>query len=264
MSKKRSSNSSKKLKGIQTLTPAEQEAADIMKALKESKKMSKRQPGTGGSNEGTGNILGVPDESTCEADMVSEHFDRDDNVGDDNEETNPDPEEMLDYLCQFHLYGLKVNANMTSVRHMASLTGGLEERNSTSQTSWASDVKASQMSDAEFSVVICVKDSVLSILEKLNHLPRQTRSVFTRYQHMDRTDDLLLQEDLYDCPKQESKAMNHMVKNFSILSTILGMVTRKWYEVDKSEAKTSSLRSRKRLQIHEDLRSLGKLLLEEE
>ncbi|GJZ48453.1 hypothetical protein Tco_0602285 [Tanacetum coccineum] len=59
-----SSDSSKKLKGIQTLTPAEQEAADIMKALKESKKMSKRQPGTGGSNEGTGNILGVPDEST--------------------------------------------------------------------------------------------------------------------------------------------------------------------------------------------------------
>ncbi|GKC76697.1 hypothetical protein Tco_1127471, partial [Tanacetum coccineum] len=49
---------------IQTLTPTEQEAADIMKALKESKKMSKRQPGAGGSNEGTGNILGVPDEST--------------------------------------------------------------------------------------------------------------------------------------------------------------------------------------------------------
>ncbi|GJY39833.1 hypothetical protein Tco_0426197 [Tanacetum coccineum] len=64
VSKKRSSNSSKKLNGIQTLTPAKQEAADIMKALKESKKISKRQPGTGGSNEGTGNILGVPDEST--------------------------------------------------------------------------------------------------------------------------------------------------------------------------------------------------------
>ncbi|GJY70628.1 hypothetical protein Tco_0474331 [Tanacetum coccineum] len=77
---KRSSDSSKKLKGIQTLTPAEQEAADIMKALKESKKMSKRQPGTRGSNEGT--------------DVVSEHFDRDDNVGDDNEETKPDPEEI--------------------------------------------------------------------------------------------------------------------------------------------------------------------------
>ncbi|GJT22692.1 hypothetical protein Tco_0892629 [Tanacetum coccineum] len=119
VSKKRSSDSSKKLKGIQTLTPAEQEAADIMKALKESKKMSKRQPGTGGSNEGTGNILGVPDESTVvsrassegtgskpgvpdeeklilewEADVDSEHFDRDDNAGDDNEETKPDPEEI--------------------------------------------------------------------------------------------------------------------------------------------------------------------------
>ncbi|GKD33799.1 hypothetical protein Tco_1249308, partial [Tanacetum coccineum] len=52
------------LKGIQTLTLVEQEAADIMKALKESKKISKRQPGTGGSNERTGNILGLPDEST--------------------------------------------------------------------------------------------------------------------------------------------------------------------------------------------------------
>ncbi|GKF58085.1 hypothetical protein Tco_0171622, partial [Tanacetum coccineum] len=49
-------DSSKKLKGIQTLTPAEQEDADIMKALKESKKMNKRQPGTGGSNEGTGKL----------------------------------------------------------------------------------------------------------------------------------------------------------------------------------------------------------------
>ncbi|GJX04959.1 hypothetical protein Tco_0190875 [Tanacetum coccineum] len=72
VSKKRSSDSSKKLKGIQTLTPAEQEAADIMKALKESKKISKRQPGTGGSNEGTGNILGVPDESTVVSRASSE------------------------------------------------------------------------------------------------------------------------------------------------------------------------------------------------
>ncbi|GKG21480.1 hypothetical protein Tco_0384075, partial [Tanacetum coccineum] len=81
---------------------SEQEAADIMKALKKSKKMSKRQPGTGGSNERTGNILGVPDESIVvsrassegteeklilewEADVDNEHFDRDDNAGDDNE-----------------------------------------------------------------------------------------------------------------------------------------------------------------------------------
>ncbi|GJU09069.1 hypothetical protein Tco_1125499 [Tanacetum coccineum] len=72
VSKKRSSDSSKKFKGIQTLTPAKQEAADIMKALKESKKMSKRQARTGGSNEGTGNILGVPDESTVVSRASSE------------------------------------------------------------------------------------------------------------------------------------------------------------------------------------------------
>nr|GEZ17250.1 hypothetical protein [Tanacetum cinerariifolium] len=35
-----------------------------MQALKESKKTSKRQPGTGGSSEGTGRILGVLDKST--------------------------------------------------------------------------------------------------------------------------------------------------------------------------------------------------------
>ncbi|GJX73790.1 hypothetical protein Tco_0312385 [Tanacetum coccineum] len=53
-----------KLKGVQSLTPEEQEAADTMQALKESKKTSRRQPGTGGSSEGTGRIPGVPDEST--------------------------------------------------------------------------------------------------------------------------------------------------------------------------------------------------------
>ncbi|GJX28826.1 hypothetical protein Tco_0236905 [Tanacetum coccineum] len=119
VSKKRSSDSSKKLKGIQTLSPAEQEVADIMKALKESKKTSKRHPRTGGSNEGTGNIPGVPDESTVvsrassegtgykpgvpdeehlilewEANVDSEHSDRDDNAKDDNEETESDPEEI--------------------------------------------------------------------------------------------------------------------------------------------------------------------------
>nr|GFC83833.1 hypothetical protein [Tanacetum cinerariifolium] len=39
-------------------------AIDIMQALKESKKTSRRQPSTGGSSEGTGRIPGVLDEST--------------------------------------------------------------------------------------------------------------------------------------------------------------------------------------------------------
>ncbi|GJX08552.1 hypothetical protein Tco_0196484 [Tanacetum coccineum] len=61
--KKVSSDSSQKLKGVQSLTPEEQEATDTMQALKESKKTSRRQPGIGGSSEGTGRIPGVPDES---------------------------------------------------------------------------------------------------------------------------------------------------------------------------------------------------------
>ncbi|GJY20046.1 hypothetical protein Tco_0392612 [Tanacetum coccineum] len=48
---------------------------DIMQALKESKKISRRQPGIGGSNEGTGSKAGVPDESTVVSDTSSEGTD---------------------------------------------------------------------------------------------------------------------------------------------------------------------------------------------
>ncbi|GJZ12677.1 hypothetical protein Tco_0547907 [Tanacetum coccineum] len=61
--KSKPATSKTKLKGAPSLTLEEQEAVDIMQALKESKKTSKRQPGTGGSNEGTGTIPGVPNES---------------------------------------------------------------------------------------------------------------------------------------------------------------------------------------------------------
>ncbi|GKC89821.1 hypothetical protein Tco_1150470, partial [Tanacetum coccineum] len=63
VSKKVSSDPSQKLKGVQSLTLEEQEATDTMQALKESKKTSRRQPGTGGSSKGTGRIPVVPDES---------------------------------------------------------------------------------------------------------------------------------------------------------------------------------------------------------
>ncbi|GJS92324.1 hypothetical protein Tco_0774960 [Tanacetum coccineum] len=76
-----------KLKGVQSLTPKEQEAADIMQALKESKKTSRRQPCTRGlripdestvvpaiSSEGTGTKLGVPNEEkvTSEENVILE------------------------------------------------------------------------------------------------------------------------------------------------------------------------------------------------
>ncbi|GKB41066.1 hypothetical protein Tco_0886008 [Tanacetum coccineum] len=64
VSKKVSSDPSQKLKGVQSLTPKEQEFANTMQALKESKKTSRRQSGIGGTSKGTGSILGVPDEST--------------------------------------------------------------------------------------------------------------------------------------------------------------------------------------------------------
>ncbi|GKG46799.1 hypothetical protein Tco_0503996, partial [Tanacetum coccineum] len=63
MSKKMFSGPSQKLKGVQTLTPDEQIVADTMKALKESKKTSRRHPSTGGSSEGTGVSPRVPNES---------------------------------------------------------------------------------------------------------------------------------------------------------------------------------------------------------
>ncbi|GJR21525.1 hypothetical protein Tco_0970052 [Tanacetum coccineum] len=50
----------------------EQEVADIMKALKESRMSNRRQPGTGGSNERTSSKPGVPNESTVISATLSE------------------------------------------------------------------------------------------------------------------------------------------------------------------------------------------------
>ncbi|GKC10731.1 hypothetical protein Tco_1007513 [Tanacetum coccineum] len=61
-----------KLKGAPSLTPAEQEAINIMQALKESKKTSRRQLGTRCLNEGSGTIPRVPYESTVVSATSSE------------------------------------------------------------------------------------------------------------------------------------------------------------------------------------------------
>ncbi|GKA29217.1 hypothetical protein Tco_0715462 [Tanacetum coccineum] len=75
---------------FKTLTPAETRGADIMKALK------------GKLENAQGMIawkLEAQMKELWEADVVSEHFDRDDNARDDNEETKPDPDEI--FLCRF-------------------------------------------------------------------------------------------------------------------------------------------------------------------
>nr|GEX78782.1 hypothetical protein [Tanacetum cinerariifolium] len=85
--------SKSKLKGASSLTLEEQEAADIMQALKESKKTSIRQPGIVGLNEGTGIkprflvILEWGDEQDSEySDDDNDDFDKDDQDGDADDE----------------------------------------------------------------------------------------------------------------------------------------------------------------------------------
>ncbi|GJX79300.1 hypothetical protein Tco_0327449 [Tanacetum coccineum] len=77
---------SQKLKGVLTLTPKEKLATDTMKALKESKKTNRRQPGTEGSTEGTGSIPEVPDESTIVPATSSEGIEDDDEDDDDDDD----------------------------------------------------------------------------------------------------------------------------------------------------------------------------------
>ncbi|GJV14288.1 hypothetical protein Tco_1359611 [Tanacetum coccineum] len=69
---KSSPGPSQKLKGVQTLTPEEQLAADTIQAHKESKKISRKQSGIEGLSEGTGVSPGVPNESTVFPATLSE------------------------------------------------------------------------------------------------------------------------------------------------------------------------------------------------
>nr|GEY19484.1 hypothetical protein [Tanacetum cinerariifolium] len=102
--KSKPTTSKTKLKGASSLTLEEQAVAEIMQALKESKKIRKRQPGTGGSNEGTGSKPGIPDESIPQSSLLpqvkelgdeqdSEHSDDDnDDVEKDNKDGDVDDE----------------------------------------------------------------------------------------------------------------------------------------------------------------------------
>nr|GFB42638.1 hypothetical protein [Tanacetum cinerariifolium] len=62
VSKKMYSDPTRNLKGVQNLTPKEQIVADMMKALNESKKTSRKQSCIGGSSEKTSLSPGVPNE----------------------------------------------------------------------------------------------------------------------------------------------------------------------------------------------------------
>ncbi|GJR85373.1 hypothetical protein Tco_0209384 [Tanacetum coccineum] len=87
-------NSKLKIKGVQPLTPEEHEYADIMQALKEIKKTSRRLPGTGGSSEGTGVSPGVLDKSTVIPTTLNS--DEDEEKKDDIEDDKSNDLEMTD------------------------------------------------------------------------------------------------------------------------------------------------------------------------
>ncbi|GJW46671.1 hypothetical protein Tco_0078317, partial [Tanacetum coccineum] len=101
------SETTQKLKGIQTLTPAEQEAADVMKALKDSRRMLGRQPGTSGLDKGTGEIPEVPDESIFA------------DAEDDNEETKSDFDDIYKYRINMRK---NVDTEMKDVEKTAGIT----------------------------------------------------------------------------------------------------------------------------------------------
>ncbi|GKC30871.1 hypothetical protein Tco_1038165 [Tanacetum coccineum] len=84
--------------GVQSLTPKEQESANTMQALKESKKTSRRQPGIRGTSKGTGSIPGVPDESTVVSPTSSEGTGTKPGVPDEEKIYFDEDDEKKDYV----------------------------------------------------------------------------------------------------------------------------------------------------------------------
>ncbi|GJW67246.1 hypothetical protein Tco_0121670 [Tanacetum coccineum] len=119
-------------------TPTEQEAANIMQALKESQKTSRRKPGTGGSNEGTGSKPGVLDEfivvyatssegtdiklgvSDEEKDIKEEMDDKDGNVDDEGDDHISDTQDANDEDVkiesnEYDIYKYKIRVRKVSI-----------------------------------------------------------------------------------------------------------------------------------------------------
>ncbi|GKD78328.1 hypothetical protein Tco_1340949, partial [Tanacetum coccineum] len=99
--KSKPATSKTKLKRASSLTLEEQEDTDIIQALKESKKRSKRQPGTGGPNKGAGTIPGWGSEQESEyleEDKLGdeEKDDKDDDADDDGNDYVRDDQDVDD------------------------------------------------------------------------------------------------------------------------------------------------------------------------
>nr|GEW62157.1 hypothetical protein [Tanacetum cinerariifolium] len=86
-----------KLKGVQSLTPKEQEVTNSMQTLKESRKTSRRQPSTGGSNKKKDND-GDDDDEDEDDDHVNGCQDNDD------EDTEIESDEDEIYKCKIQVH----------------------------------------------------------------------------------------------------------------------------------------------------------------
>ncbi|GJX87264.1 hypothetical protein Tco_0339278 [Tanacetum coccineum] len=143
---------------------------------------------------------------------------------------------------------LKVNADMTSVQSMASLTGGLGERNSTS-TNTVSPLSEAVISRSEFSV------------NRGGRTTAQIKSYQTKI-NLERPNwdaaDYYFKEDYTIVPKPRAvvyKDRNDQRKLF-IVEYNKGMENRKWSEDDKRRSKDFITAIEKRLQIIRIYRSL--------
>ncbi|GKA87602.1 hypothetical protein Tco_0809366 [Tanacetum coccineum] len=138
------------------------------------------------------------------------------------------------------LVGLRVNANMTSVRSMASLTGGLEEGNVNSTNRREFTLITDYYFKEDYTIVpkpraVVYRDiNNQRKLMRLNELHKFSDGTLTRVM----------------------EKLDQMVKDFHLYEFNKGMETKKWSEDDKRRSKDFITAIEKRLQIRRIYRSL--------
>ncbi|GJR35886.1 ribonuclease H-like domain-containing protein [Tanacetum coccineum] len=161
----------------------------------------------------------------------------------------------LHYLEPLPIRRTTVNRNMTSVRSMASLTGGLGERNSTSNKHCeALDRDSSSCSPRPPSPPSCDQCQGRLTAQIESYQTRSTLNVqnwdASRYYFKETIRSSLSQEQLV------MEKLDQMVKDFHLYEYNKGMETRKWSEDDKRRSKDFITAIEKRLQIRRIYRSL--------
>ncbi|GJW10219.1 hypothetical protein Tco_1576046 [Tanacetum coccineum] len=145
---------------------------------------------------------------------------------------------------------------MTSVRSMASLTGGLGERNSISTNTMSPLIVKQSIRRCEFSVDQMFKGRLKNRFNYLRAINLR-RADYQEYKISEKDFKNLHPndfEDLYDGTLTRiMEKLDHMVKDFHLFEYNKGMETRKWSEDDKRRSKDFITAIEKRLQNQKDL-----------